>query len=203
MIGSLSRYNYSSIVQVIDSTGQLAEREHPDIRPQLQNIVHSDNQEYTPSDTDNWSRIGWRKLGDGKHWWIIADYSEVIDPFTELRSQERLKYATQLSVAAPVATMITEITVVRPKEVRRGDVLRIEDLDPAHAVSFDVTVLSTNETLGTVQFAPTMTPAGGVPILLSRVSRVYRDNIRLVVPSVHRAYFEAMNFTNPLNTLTE
>lgn len=202
-VGPVSRYNYAATIQVVDASGQLVEREHLDIRPPLQNVVHPDSQEFTPNEKDNWSRIGWRKLGDGRYWWIIADYSQILDPFAELRPQEKTKYLTRLSANVPAATTITSITVSRVKEVKRGDFLRIEDLDIAHAVSFDVVVQTTNDTTGVVTFAPVVSPAGGVPSALSRVSKVYKENVRLIIPSPHRAFFEALNFTNPLNILTE
>lgn len=202
-VGRESRYNYAAIMRVTDSAGFLVEREHLDIRPTLVNIVHADNREYVPSPNDNWSRIAWRKLGDGRRWWIIADYSQIVDPFTELRPVEKTKYVTQLAADIPATSSITEFQVNHPTKVNRGDMLRIEDLDIAHQVSMDVAVLSVNETAGTVQVSPVTSPAGGIPAALSRVSRIYKEQLRIIVPSAHRAFFEALNFGNPLNVLVE
>ena len=202
-VGQESRYNYAAIIRVIDAAGFLAEPEHLDIRPQLQNIVHADNQEYVPSPNDNWSRIAWKKLGHGKYWWIIADYSQIVDPFTELLPVKKAKYLSQLTVNVPALSLINEIAVKDVRKFNKGDVIRVEDLNPAHAVSFETGVLSTNATLKTVQLSPIMTPSGGVPFALSRVSKVYKEDVRLIVPSPNRAFFEALNFGNPLNVMTE
>jgi len=202
-IGRESRYNYSAIMRVTDAAGFLVEREHLDIRQTLVNIIHADNQEYTPSDKDTWSRIAWRKLGDGRRWWIIADYSQILDPFTELRSPVKYKYVTQLTANIAGSTSISQFTVAHPKKVRRGDVLKLEDLNVTNLVSMEVPVLSVNETTGVVQCSPVQSPATGIPFTLSRVSRVYRDQVRLIVPSPNRALFDALNFGNPINTLVE
>lgn len=202
-VGRESRYNYAPTIRVTDAAGFLVERLHLDIRPQLVNVIHPDNVEYTPSENDTWSRIGWRKLGNGRRWWIIADFSQVIDPFKELKPTTKYKYVTQLSVNVPAASTITSITVTNAKKVKRGDSLRLEDLDQAHLVSLDVFVLAVNETTNVVTLSPIATPAGGIPFALSRVSRIYKDTLRLVIPSANRAFFEALNFGNPLNVLTE
>lgn len=189
---------------VTNSAGFLIEKAHLDIRPQLVNIVHADSQEFTPNETDNWSRIAWRKLGDGRRWWIIADYSQIIDPFSDLKPKKKYKYVTQLTVGVPSNTAaLTTITVGRAKSISKGDVLLIEDLDPAHAVTLEVSVLGVNPTTNVVTLSPFTSPAGGFPAALSRVSRVYRDQLRLVIPSPNRAFFEAVNFGNPMNVLTE
>ena len=198
-----SRYNYSATILVADAAGFLVEKPHLDIRPQLVNIVHPDNVEFSPSGNDTWSRIGWRKLGNGRRWWIIADYSQILDPFSELKPETKYKYVTQLSVNVPATTAITSITVVNAKKVKRGDVLRVEDLDTGNLVSFECFVLAVNETTNVVTISPITTPAGGVPFLLSRVSRVYKEQLRLIIPSANRAFFEALNFGNPLNVLSE
>ena len=198
-IGRESRYNYAANMLVLGSSGQMHEREHLDIRPTLVDIDHLDNREFVPADRDNWSKIAWRTLGDGRRWWIIADYSRVIDPLTELRPQRKTKYVTQLSANIPAVTSITQFSVAQPTKVRRGDVLVIEDLDIAHSVSMEVAVLSVNETAGTVMCSPVTSPTGGIPSALSRVSRVYKEQLRLVIPTAHRAFFEALSFGNPNN----
>ena len=145
MIGRDSRYNYAATMLVTDAAGFLTEKPHLDIRPQLQNIINVDNQEYIPSPNDTWSRIAWRKLGHGRHWWIIADFSQTIDPFLELRPIRKTKYVTQLTVDIPgITNIITQITVADARKVKRGDVILVEDLTQTNLVSVELAVISTN-----------------------------------------------------------
>jgi hypothetical protein len=195
-----SRSNYAPTIRVVNSAGFLVEREHLDIRPTLVTTVHSDNQEFVPLSNDNWSRISWRKLGHGRRYWIIADYSNIVDPWTELQPIKVYKVVAQLN-ANVVAGTINQISLTRTKGVSRGQVLRVENLDPMALVSFDCSVLAVNPIANTVDITPVAAPS--VPALLSRVSVVSDQPVKLTCPSVQRAFFEALNFGNPLNTLVE
>lgn len=196
-----SRYNFAPIVRVVNATGHLIEREHLDLRPTLVRIAHSDNLEIIPNSGDNWSRLAWRALGDGRLYWIICDYSQIIDPLSELKPATKTKYVSQLLATIPAGAEVAQITVDYPKNIKRAMRLRLEDLDPAHAVSVETHVLDVNETTGVVTCQAFTPPAGGIPFALSRVSRVYEEGVRLTVPSASRALFEALDFNNPLNIL--
>ncbi len=199
-VSARSRYNYAVRVRRVNSAGALIEFERYDIRPTLVRIVHADNTEYIPQNDDNWSRIAWKTLGDGRLYWIIADFSQVVDPFTELMPETKTSFMTQLSADLLAGTR-TQATIVRTKGIQRGMRLRLQDLDPANPNSADVSVMDVNKTTGVMTFSPVTVPTGGIPAALSRVSRIYERKPRLVVPTVHRALFEALDFDNPLNTL--
>lgn len=199
-IGNKSRYNYAIRIRKRNSAGVLVEYERFDIRPTLVRIVHADNTEYVPANDDNWSRIAWKTLGDGRLYWIIADYSQIVDAFTELMPTQRVSYMTQLSVTLSAGVQ-NQMTVVRSKGMQRGMRLRIKDLNLANPNSIDVSVISVNHTTKVVIFTPVTVPAGGIVASLSQVSRIYETRRHLIVPSVHRALFQALEFDNPLNTL--
>lgn len=199
-VGNTSRYNYSVLVQVVNSSGYLSEREHLDIRPTLTRTQHADNLQVVPTSSDTWSRVAHRMLGDGRHYWIIADYSGVIDPLSELKPEVKTKYLAQLTVDVPTGS-VNKITVNTPKAVKRGMKIRVEDLDPGNRVIVELNVLYTNETTGEVSVTPFTSP--GIPAALSRVSVLYEQGVNLSVPDIHRALFQALDFHNPLNTLTE
>ena len=202
-VGDKSRYNYSAKIRVVNSAGYLIEREHLDLRPRLQRTLHSSNIQYPTNKTDNWSRISWRMLGNGRFWWIIADYSQIIDPLSELYPEEKTRYLTQLD-ANLLAGERTSAIVKQTKRIKRGMVLRIEDLDPGGAMnSVDVSVLTVNATTGEITFPPITVPGGGVPSLLSRVSEVYESAVLLTIPAADKALFQAMDFGNPLNVLVD
>lgn len=200
-VGKNSQYNYSAIIRIRNAAG-LIEPPHLDIRPALTRIFYSDNTEYTPSGDDNWSRVSWKTLGNGRFYWIIADFSQVVDPFLELRPIQKTSYLTQLTIALGLGDVgVRQITVARSKGIKRGMLLEIRDLDPANAVSVQVSVLAVNYVTHAVTVTAFTTPITGIPTALSRVSRVYTKAVQLSVPTPSRAFFEALDFRNPLNTL--
>jgi hypothetical protein len=195
-----SRYNYAHIMRTVDAAGQLVEYDHFDIRPHLVDTVHPDNREFVVEEGDNWSRIGWRRLGRGRRWWIIADYSQVVDPFEALLPAETLRVIGRLSVPV-TAGAVTSLTLTRVTGLASGTVLRVQNLDPAAPTAFDAAVLSVNPTTKVVSVTPTTCPAPGIPTALARVGIVRRETRKLSCPSVNRAFFSALGFGNPLNTL--
>lgn len=197
-----SRFRFTVSVRRIDIQGRIVEPLHFDIRPRLVRKNSADNREIVPSSSDTWSRIAWRTLGDGRLYWIIADMSNVVDPFADLHPKETLDFLTQLSAGLGAGTQ-TQITTSDPRRVTRGMKLRIEDLDPANLISVDVVVLTTNLTTGVVTFSPTDVPAPGIPSALSRVSRLALEDVRLTTPSISRAVFESLDFNDPLQTLVD
>lgn len=198
MIGRQSRNNYAAIIQVLNSAGQLVEFSHLDIRPTLTNILQSDNVRFTPSQSDNWSRISWRRLGDGRRWWIIADFSQVVDPWIDLNQVTSYNYLTQLSADIP-AGLINSFTVKDDSQIVAGMNLLVENLDPTDPVSFECNVTEVNTEA--VVITPVTAPA--IPFALSRVSQIAVSSVQLTCPSVQRAFFESSNFDNPLNVLVQ
>lgn len=198
-----SPYNYSAIVRVRGPNGELQEPPHLDIRPSIVRTKFSDNTDYTVAEGDNWSRIAWKMLGTGKLWWVIADFSDVLDPLSEIRIQEKLTYVAQLASPVNVGEVrILQLTDVR--KIKKSSVLRVEDLTVGGRDSFDVSVLTIDKSANTVGVAPfELTGGSPFPSTLSRVSLVKREGTKLVVPSIRRAMFDALDFRNPYNTLTE
>lgn len=191
-----SRNNWSALMRVIDSEGNVIEPEHLDIRPHLVDTKHSDNTIVTVQGGENWSRLSWRTLGHGRHWWIIADYTGVVDPFEEIRAREVKKFVAQLTAdmsAGPVATFL----LTSARRVKRGSRLRVEDL--ATGNSFDLTVISVNVDTGRVVCNATVAPA--ITAATSKVSLLLNVPAKAVVPSPQRAFFEALDFGNPMRVL--
>ncbi len=200
-VSNISRYNHTVLIRSVNGVGEPAELDHMDIVPPLVKIKAQDNHEYIPAVNDNWSRIAWRTLGDGRHWWIIAEHSDVVDPWTDLLSKQRIQYVAQLTADVSVG-VINQITVDRPKRITRGTVYRVENLDPDSLVHYDVSVLSVNNDTGVIEVTP-FTVATAIPAELSRVSLLKRDGVSLTVPNIQRVLFEALDFSSSLVTLVE
>jgi hypothetical protein len=184
----------------VDAAGRSIEHDYLDIRPSLVQTVHPDNTEYVPSPGDNWSRIAWKKLGNGRHYWIIADYSSIVDPLSELQPETKTRYVAQLTY--PVQSGETQIRVDSVRRICRGMLLQLQDLAPLGA-TLEGSVLGVDSTNNIVTFSTPLLASPPVLIQpqLSRVSELYQEDVRLVIPSPHRALFEALNFTNAFNTL--
>jgi hypothetical protein len=198
-VGSRSRHNYANKIRRTNGAGNLVEFERYDIRPTLTRTQFQDNTQYVPNGSDNWSRIAWQTLGDGRLYWIIADCSGVIDPLSELAPESKTRFVAQLSMALAPG-QINQAILTRTKGIQRGTILRIEDLDPNNLVSIDVSVLSLNPETKVITFSP-VTLAGNIVAITSRVSVLYKKPIVLNVPSTSRALFELLDFNNPLSTL--
>jgi hypothetical protein len=200
-IGSESRNNLAVIMHVVNAAGALVEREHLDIRPALMTINAADNQRFVPASGDNWSRIGWKKLGDGRRWWIVADYSEIVDPFTDLQPVTQNTYLAQLAATATgTVTQLSLRSAADAGKFQRGMTIYVEDLNPSNPVSFTTTVIGVDTNNLIVTITP-VTLVGSIPFALSRVSSVAQLPVQLVCPSPNRAFFNALNFDNPLSTL--
>lgn len=201
-VGPISRYNYAVLMRVVDTAGRAVEIPHLDIRPRLVSTISADAREYSPSKADNWSRISWRYLGTGRHWWVIADHSDVVDPFRDLSPHQNIQFLSQLS-AAVLAGEQTQMTVNLPKKLSRGMSVTVESLDPAAPVSVTLSILTVDEDTGIVTFPPTTFPTGGVPTALSRISHRITAQVRLRIPAPSRVLFTSLDFSDPLNTLVE
>lgn len=202
-IGSESRSQYAVVMRIVNAAGALVEREHLDIRPALTSTVAADSQQFTPAASDNWSRIGWKRLGDGRRWWIIADYSQIVDPFTDLQPETQYNYLAQLGADLTDGETVSQLTLRSAADAGKftiGMSLHVEDLNPANPVSFDTSVLSVDPLMLTVQVAP-VTVTGNLPALLSRVSQETSLPVQLTCSSPNRAFFNALNFSDPTNVL--
>ena len=86
-----SRYQLTAVVQIIDPvSGNLTKPEFMDLRQRV-TAKANDDVFVTASSAKQWSHHGLEELGDARHWWVIADLSEVIDPFEELVPGKQLR----------------------------------------------------------------------------------------------------------------
>jgi len=208
-VSKTSGYNYCATMRNVDVAGRQVEPDYLDIRPRLVNTSHADNRTYVPQEDDNWSRVAWRFLGDGRYYWIIADYSQVNDLFLELGPRVIERIRTQLHTALTSSQLITSIDVKRGREFQRGTTIRVRKAASATFVDAQVSAVDALTTQGLVgpskvSFSTAITvPFGGIATLGSTVAVVTRDERPLTIPSLERALFEALDFGNPMNTLIE
>lgn len=91
-----SRYNNTVVIKVINDLNEPTENEHIDL-PYDRSLVVStekliDLHEYKAKDGDSWSNVAARFFrGRSDLWWVIAEFSGVIDPFLELNTGAVLK----------------------------------------------------------------------------------------------------------------
>lgn len=87
-VGEESRYNFTVRMRQVDVSGQLVEPERLDIPyPRTPVIQRSrpDLHEYKVREGDTWSNIASRFLrGRSDLWWVIAEFTGVVDAFEEL-----------------------------------------------------------------------------------------------------------------------
>jgi nucleoid-associated protein YgaU len=87
MIGKDSRFNATVVLRIVDNAGNQVEsaRLHlPYSRESVINVSPSDLQDYPVQEGDTWHSIAARTLkGRSDLWWIIAEFSNVLDPFKE------------------------------------------------------------------------------------------------------------------------
>jgi hypothetical protein len=201
MILDNSRYRYSVIIRTFNQGGQI-EPDHMDIRPRLVRRLYSDNREYVVGSGDNWSRIAWKLLGNGRFFWVIADYSETVDVFTELREVEKLRVLTGLSILIANGDYVPSLTVDSVTGMKIGTKLRIENIAYGSTTSYDTVVTAVAEGQSpNIRVAPFTADSGALPVATTRISELYLHKPRLTVPTVQRTLFEATDFGNPLNTL--
>jgi len=74
---STSRYRYSTLIQ----TGA-------DVfygpRGRFSTAPSVDDAYYTVRAEDDLTRVAARMLGDARYWWVVADFNDIVDPFTSL-----------------------------------------------------------------------------------------------------------------------
>jgi hypothetical protein len=64
-------------------------------------------------------------------------------------------------------------------------------------------VIAVNKTTKVVSCAPFSVPGGGIVAANSRITVSYKKAVTLTVPTAHRAMFEALAFSDPLNVLVD
>ncbi len=91
MIHVNSRNSLTSVVRIIDPvTGNLTQPAFLDLRPRVTETAIDDR--FVVADASKmWPHHGLKELGSARHWWVIADLSNVIDPFAELVPGKQLR----------------------------------------------------------------------------------------------------------------
>lgn len=57
--------------------------------------VQADDLYATAGVGDSLQLIAWRLYGDAKLWWVLADFNDVVDPFTPVAAGARLRAPSQ------------------------------------------------------------------------------------------------------------
>ena len=84
MIDSVSRNQLTAVVTIVDPvTGEPIAPSYLDLRPRVTDFDPGDRF-ITVDQASTWANIALANLGDARHWWAIADLSNVVDPFEEL-----------------------------------------------------------------------------------------------------------------------
>jgi len=198
-----SRQRFTAVISNADPNGRKLEYDYSDLRPCLVNNKSPDNRSIIPQQGDNWSRIAWRSLGNGRLYWVIADYSVVLDPFTELQPTSSRTILSELK--EPIG-QDNAIVPARPWAFKRGMQFAIEDLSSVDAqgnptVVYETVALGVDKN-GVVSIPNIQGLAGmGLDVNNTRITEVWVKEPKLVAPSLAKAYFRATDFANPLNTL--
>jgi hypothetical protein len=86
MIHDQSRLNLAPIIEYVDPvSGKLLRHHYVDIRDRV-TTTSDDDMFSTSTDARQWPHLGLQYLGDARNWWVIADLSNVVDPFDALES---------------------------------------------------------------------------------------------------------------------
>lgn len=86
-----SRLELTDIISVVDPvTGDLTQPPYMDLRQRVTKVDPTDSF-VTVTDGKSWANIGQEKLLDARAWWVVADLSDVIDPFTELVAGQNMR----------------------------------------------------------------------------------------------------------------
>ena len=93
-IGVYSMYQLTDAVQILDRRGRALCPAFIDLRQRMTESDSSDFLVYVNSRMETWGRIGLQFLSDANYWWVIADLSDVIDPFEELEVDAVLRSPT-------------------------------------------------------------------------------------------------------------
>lgn len=90
-VASISRNSLAPIIEVRDDHGNVLVPARVDIREAVDESRLSDIREFTYVQGGNWGNVGFTQLGDARHWWVIAELSGVLDPFTALSAGVKLR----------------------------------------------------------------------------------------------------------------
>lgn len=91
MIWRNSRNSLTAVVEVVDPVhGKLIKPAFVDLRQRVTKKFPEDR--FITSDSAHgWAHYADSRLGDARHWWVIADMTGVVDPFEELVPGKQLR----------------------------------------------------------------------------------------------------------------
>ena len=91
MITPNSRYLLTRVIQATDAvTGEATQPVFVDLRDRVA-AYSPDDRFVTIDGSMSWGSLSRKMLGDARHYWVIADLSGVIDPFSEFVVGETLR----------------------------------------------------------------------------------------------------------------
>jgi hypothetical protein len=90
-LSSTSRYLTTEVIEYRNViTGNLVKPAFVDLRPRFTQRA-PDDRAVLYDMVESWAGLGLKYLMDANAWWVIADMSGVMDPFTELVEAKQLK----------------------------------------------------------------------------------------------------------------
>ena len=93
-----SRYLRSTVIRVVGPGGRLLKPQWLDFSTRITNTLYYDNQYVTVDSSSSWAHLGLRYLQDARAWWAIAEFSDILDPFTDLEEMGNSGVAATLVV---------------------------------------------------------------------------------------------------------
>jgi hypothetical protein len=91
-----SRYLLTDVLELRNpATGGLVKPPFVDLRPRFSKLA-GDDRVILYDTVDSWAGLGLTHMFDANAWWVIADMSGVIDPFTELTEAKKLRLPSML-----------------------------------------------------------------------------------------------------------
>lgn len=79
-----SRLHRAAAITVVDDAGEVVSPPFVDVVPYFKDTTRRSNRVYRINDTDDWHRMSHRFYGRGMDFWVLLEFNDVIDPFTEL-----------------------------------------------------------------------------------------------------------------------
>lgn len=89
-VGKDSRYNRSAILVVRDQFRRALRAPYLDILPRYEDTEKSTNRRRLLKDHDRLHTLAYRHLGAARHWWAIAEFNQMIDPFEDFKPEDSI-----------------------------------------------------------------------------------------------------------------
>lgn len=192
-----SRNNFAVVRRIVDSSGNNTEHDQLDIRPQITKTNHPDNRRIEVLPHETWSHLAWRTLGNGRLWWLIADYSKIVDPFREIQRRDNVSFLDSLMQDIQPGP-VSSIRVSRQKRFRKGVRLLIEDMATGFKLPATVIGLGPADEKPALVYVAVSSELGDwVRAATSRIMRVDETRPFMTAPTSTRAAFESADYRNP------